>query len=63
MPDFNLKLPNFTAEMSWSCRIKFSMVDDTDDEDDDIPLQTKIIFFSSETKGRTANDLPQPICL
>lgn len=55
MPDFNLKLPNFTAEMSWSCRIKFSMVDDIDD--DDIPFKLKQIFLP-----RTQREEQQIVC-
>lgn len=32
MPDLSLKLPNLTAEISWSWRIRDSIDDDDDDE-------------------------------
>lgn len=37
MPDFNLKLPNFTAEISCSCTISDS-IDDVDFVDDIVKI-------------------------
>ena len=45
MPDLSLKLPNFTAEMSWSWRIRDSIDGGVCDcgEDDDILVNVCVI--------------------